>query len=334
MRAGLDISLKQKNWRGSSSGSELDLALGEVATAISNARKSIAYGKRCCRNRRIGCVSVNGDDPWLSMIGLLATHADALHQAGRRAEAQTQFQRAEELQTKHHYYPLLHSTNGFKYCDLLLSRIEWAAWEPVLNARRGPWIPIPSYLCQSVLERATTTLEWVEAVPSDILSNALEHLTLARAVLYAAMLKIRDKRGPTGEHAVVRSDALRLRMFTSPPEISQHLEASVNLFRSSARYDYVPCALVTRAWLFFLGRDTKGALADLDEAWDLAARGPMRLHMADIHLYRVRLFFREKYYPWKSPEDDLAAAERLINECHYHRRDGELADAKHAILGS
>jgi len=40
----------------------------------------------------------------------------------------------------------------------------------------------------------------------------------------------------------------------------------------------------------------------------------MRLHLADIHLHRARLFFREKPYPWKSPQDDLAAAEQLIND--------------------
>jgi hypothetical protein len=58
----------------------------------------------------------------------------------------------------------------------------------------------------------------------------------------------------------------------------------------------------------------------------------MRLHMADIHLHRARLFFREAQYPWESPQADLAAAEKLINECGYHRRDEELADAKAAIL--
>ena len=73
--------------------------------------------------------------------------------------------------------------------------------------------------------------------------------------------------------------------------------------------------------------------ADLDEAWDIAERGPMRLHLADIHLHRARLFFREKPYPWNSPQADLAAAEQLINDCGYHRRDEELADAKQAILG-
>jgi hypothetical protein len=76
-----------------------------------------------------------------------------------------------------------------------------------------------------------------------------------------------------------------------------------------------------------------GAKEDLDEAWEIAERGPMRLHLADIHLYRARLFFREKEYPWESPQADLEAAEKLITECGYHRRDEELADAKRAILG-
>ena len=68
------------------------------------------------------------------------------------------------------------------------------------------------------------------------------------------------------------------------------------------------------------------------------------LSMADIHLHRARLFGRPAVgesgsvgrpataYPWESPEADLAAAEKLINECGYHRRDEELADAKAAIL--
>jgi hypothetical protein len=54
--------------------------------------------------------------------------------------------------------------------------------------------------------------------------------------------------------------------------------------------------------------------------------------MADIHLHRARLFFRERVYPWKSLQDDLEAAEKLINDCGYHRRDEELADAKRVIL--
>ena len=63
-------------------------------------------------------------------------------------------------------------------------------------------------------------------------------------------------------------------------------------------------------------------------------------------MYRARLFGRkaevisgqcsvisDEKYPWESPAADLAAAEKLINACGYHRRDEELADAKAAILG-
>lgn len=56
----------------------------------------------------------------------------------------------------------------------------------------------------------------------------------------------------------------------------------------------------------------------------------MRLPMSDIHRHRARLFFREKFYPRKTPQDDLATAEKLINDCGYHRRDEELADGKNA----
>ncbi len=49
----------------------------------------------------------------------------------------------------------------------------------------------------------------------------------------------------------------------------------------------------------------------------------------------------ELKYPWdknpdgtpRGPKNDLAAATKLINDCGYHRRDEELADAKRAILG-
>ena len=83
---------------------------------------------------------------------------------------------------------------------------------------------------------------------------------------------------------------------------------------------------------------------DLDEAWEIAERGSMKLFMADIHLYRARLFGRtdrkdeggrmkdERVYPWESPQADLAEARRLIESCGYGRRKAELEDAEKAIL--
>ena len=83
---------------------------------------------------------------------------------------------------------------------------------------------------------------------------------------------------------------------------------------------------------------SESAQDDLDEAWEIAERGPMRLFMADIHLYRARLFHNVKPYPWnknsngseRGPKDDLAAARKLIEKCGYWRRKEELEDAEEA----
>ena len=117
-------------------------------------------------------------------------------------------------------------------------------------------------------------------------------------------------------------------------------------FRRAGGQEFIVRGLLTRAWLRFLSGARTGpesAQADLDEAWEIAERGPMKLFLADIHLYRARLFGRktevisvqcsvisdEKYH-WESPAADLAAAEKLINDCGYHRRDEELAAANEA----
>lgn len=84
---------------------------------------------------------------------------------------------------------------------------------------------------------------------------------------------------------------------------------------------------------------SESAQSDLNEAWDIAERGPMPLYMVDIHLHRARLFFREAHYPWdknpdgtsRGPKDDLTEARRLIEKHGYWRRKGELEEAKAVI---
>jgi hypothetical protein len=85
---------------------------------------------------------------------------------------------------------------------------------------------------------------------------------------------------------------------------------------------HLPRGLLTRAWLRFVLRDIEGCRADLDEAWEIAECGAMRLHMADILLTRARLF-RDR--------DALAKARTLIDQCAYGRRKEELADTEAAL---
>ena len=79
------------------------------------------------------------------------THADALHQAGRRDEAAARFREAEAMQAESQpEYPLLFSLWGFRYCDLLLAAAERAAWRRMLNSS---CIPQPSFLLEPCRDR-------------------------------------------------------------------------------------------------------------------------------------------------------------------------------------
>src|SRR3972149_10127904 len=78
-------------------------------------------------------------------------------------------------------------------------------------------------------------------------------------------------------------------------------DAAVNGLRRAAVQDYLIRGLLTRAWLWFVpGKQTgsMSAQSDLDEAWEIAERGSMKLFMADIHHYRGRLFGRGEGEVW------------------------------------
>ena len=67
--------------------SELELTLGEVAGAMGDAEQSVTYADRSGSVRQIVMISK-------------AAHADALHQAGRRVEAEARFREAEQMQAE------------------------------------------------------------------------------------------------------------------------------------------------------------------------------------------------------------------------------------------
>ena len=119
MRAGLEKFVTQENWKNAAGMannlSELELTLGEVAGAVGDAEQSVSHADR-------------SGNVVMRMI-TATTHADALHQANRRAEAETHFREAEQMQAEQQpHYPLLYSVQGFQYCDLLLTEAERAAW--------------------------------------------------------------------------------------------------------------------------------------------------------------------------------------------------------------
>jgi len=293
MRAGIKMAADQANWKnaaiGAGSLSELELTRGEVVAAVAAGEQSATYADR------------SGDA--FQQMGKRATQADALHQAGRRAESRRLFEAAEARQAAWQpAYPRLYSLRGFRYCDLLLAEAERQAWQRWLRGEAGFGETLAAAVagCEAAGDRAGQWLAW--RVPSDsLLDIALIDLILARATLYKA-----DFANPV------------------PAPALQHITAAVEGLRGAGTTHELPRGLLTRAWLRCLARDEAGARVDLEEAWEIAERGPMPLFQADVLLTRARLF-RDR--------EDLAAARVLIEGHGYHRRDAELADAAVAAEG-
>ncbi len=207
--------------------------------------------------------------------------------------------------------PLLYSLAGFHFCDLLLAEAERVAWRGLIAGVGEKLLAAESLqACRLVSERAALTLGLMLAWSgASLLTIAVDHLTLGCASLYQAILR-------------------------AEPPAGEHVKEVLDFLRRAGQQQYLPLGLLTRALFRAATGNFDGAREDLDEAFENAERGPMRLHLADIHLHRARLFGLmagpPKTYPWVSPRDDLDKARKLIDECGYGRRREELEDAEAA----
>ena len=349
MQAGLAMHIEHRNWEYSainaSNLSELELTLGAMSDAVAYAEQSVTFADR--------------SEEEFQRYSKRTTLANALHQSsgGSRIESKSStdnairdesrrlFVEAETMQaSRQPAYPRLYSLRGFRYCDLLLSDAERLAWHVTIvhlhqrvpreeappsnassrdrlvsaNSRPNEQAPVAARqgdldACSQVAERANQWFEW--RTPTDSLQKiGLEHLTAARAALYAPLLSTES----FGDGRAARA----------------HADKAVNGLSKSGNMIYLPLGLLTRAWFRRLTNDTSGAKEDLDEAWEIAERGPMPLYQADILLSRVRLFGSSREtaeYPWDSARDDLAKARELIDKHGYRRRIGELEDTETAM---
>lgn len=226
-----------------------------------------------------------------------AALASARDWAGQKNEAEALFRRAEGIQTAWQpEYPLLYANRGFGYCDLLLADAERRSW-----ARRKEGASVDELVACALVEKRAMTLQQWRAPDEPLLTIGLDHLALSRSRLYRAIL--------TG---------------AAPTFSKTDVEAAVTSLRAAGDSTVLPEALLTRARVLYVLGDTPGAREDLEEAWAIAARGPMPLIQADVLLSRARLF---------DVPADLSAARQLIEKHGYGRRVGELEDAQ-ALYGS
>src|ERR1019366_5313423 len=111
--------------------SDLKLKLGEVAVAVGDAQQALTYADR------------SGD--LSGRMTALAFLADALHQAGFRAEGEARFREFEAMQVEGQLQCQPHcSMLVFKHCDLLLAQAQREAWRAMIGRARVPASPNPA----------------------------------------------------------------------------------------------------------------------------------------------------------------------------------------------
>ncbi len=286
MRVSKEIDVERENWPdaavSASSLSELKLTLGEIAQSAADAAQSVKFADR-------------SGNVFLRSITRTA-YADALHQLGFHSESRSLFVQAERIQAESMpQCPRLPNLQGFRYCDLLLGEVERAVGQ--MRGTEPAGDELFEAICE-VGERAAISItnarrnRW-------ILDIALDQLTLGRATFYRSILEGSD-----------------------PSAAKADLLATVSGFRIAGVIEFLPRGLLTRSWLHFEMGNPEAARADLDEAQEIAERGPMPLFLADIALYRGRMF---------GDRAALAEARRLIEKHGYGRRLGELEDAEAAL---
>ncbi len=304
MRAGLEMRLQQKLWgnaaRFASNMSELEVTLGRLPDAVTNARQSITHADQ-------------SGDAFLRMM-CRTTTADAMYQSGQRADAGTLFAEAERMQQERQpQFDLLYSLPCFRYCDWLLAPAEQAAWQHLLNQPISNSKSQISDCLAEVERRGIYALNIVLNGSRNLLDIGLNHLTLARGGLIRAILA---------------------NPLPQPTLDLPHVVAAVNGLRAAGQVQYLPLGILTASLYHFVRGEHDLALKHLAEAQQIAERGPMPLFLADIHLTRARLAGSLREEGGRMNVDakaELAQAATLIRPLGYGRRAEELADAEAAL---
>jgi tetratricopeptide (TPR) repeat protein len=252
--------------------SELYLTMGDLRKALEFAQQSVDLADE------------SGDAGQRMIKRTILAHA--LQQAGNATEAEALFREAEAMQKEGQpAFPLLYSLRGFQFCDLLLDQEKH----------------------RDVRDRANQTLAWAEIADLDILSIALDHLSLGRAHVAEAQ---QEGKGDFTQAAV-------------------HLDQAVEGLRQAGTQHHIPRGLLARAALHRVRGDFEPARRDLDEVMGIAERDGMGLFQADAYLENARLYLAMGDAPAAQPH--LATAKEMIGRMGYHRRDGEVAELEERL---
>ncbi|PPK73907.1 TIR domain-containing protein [Methylobacter tundripaludum] len=310
-RIAYKIFLDLKRWRDAAAVannlSEIMLVMGQLEGKFDSAEEmgAIDYAEEAVKHAR---KTRNQSD----LHPRLIMRAYVCHQLGEFGKANSQF-RQIDLYLNKHQNVRLHPVESYLYWDYQLAIPELLAWrhfmassgniegELVGNEEEVKWIQH----CQLIRNQASQIINR-DNQNLNLLSTALIKLIECRASLYCVLLNHVNP----NKNEILNSTSL-------------DLSEAVKGLKHAAQQDEIPRGLLPYAWVSWIKGDKTESNRALEEAFRIADRGSMKLHIADVLLFRARLFRNEA---------DLRAAESHIEECEYGLRKHELMDAKEIIL--
>lgn len=154
--------------------------------------------------------------------------------------------------------------------------------------------------------RSTHTLRAAEST-GNLATIALDNLSLGRAHL------LQSQHEPNHR-------------FT---EALGYLNRAVDGLRQAGDQSYISLGLLVRAEYFRVIGDLEKAQKDWDEAFTIATRGGMGLHLADCHLGYTRLYLAEG--DKSKAREHWQIAKGSIEKMGYHRRDKEVQELEEQL---
>jgi tetratricopeptide (TPR) repeat protein len=159
-----------------------------------------------------------------------------------------------------------------------------------------------------VQTRAAQILQWANQMTGvGLLDIALIHLSLGQAYLLDALQEgTEDFNGA-----------------------AEQLNRAIEGIRLAGTIEQLPRGLLARAEMHRVKREFNRALADLDEAMDIATRGSMGLYQADCHLEYAQLHLAQGEK--KKAQENWAKAKEMIERMGYHRRDKDVVEIERQL---
>ncbi|MHC4174040.1 MAG: TIR domain-containing protein, partial [Planctomycetota bacterium] len=311
IKVGMQLQVEQEDWQNVSIAagnlSELYLTLGKVNEAVDYARQAVKFAER------------SGE--MYNRVGARTTFANALHQKGEI------FEEAETLQKKRQpNHPLLYSTWGFKYCDLLFSQGKFS----------------------EVIKRTVQTLEW-SISEGYLLEIAVEYLSLGHGHLLRVKQEGSSDYRETEDFLNQAVDGLR--ESGNQDDVPRGLLARAELFRYRRSWEkawadseeakeiaqrgemnlYLADYHLESARLCLAQGKTSEARRNCEEAAKRVE--DMGYHRRDPEVLLIKAELQIVEGDEKRARETLANAKKLINKMGCHRWDIEVERLNELVNG-